>query len=578
MTAPVVSDDLQFAVTPVGFDNLRPGTLNRPFVNVTNGMPFDIMVHASIGVPDWPSVKLLIDTHPDQVLNLMRARGISDADLAVIAAALPPKYVRTDPETAIDGTHAVVADVRVPAFGSVVLPVEIAPPAEPDIRVGASALTTRSMTAAATTTTPTTPPAPTAPTLPNWLCGLLNGMSEAMDVDAWIPDRSGLVDGALDIAKARSKEILNMANDAAGDLLPQWVVDVAAEAMAGAAVSFAEAWMIVAIPIAMGIDWYTGGTPDPGKQQRLDQAVDFLKGALARRLVDDMLEAIELKKPLKTDKKMVDFLRRHGMRPERIGRPRQGNAVQGRDEDVMNGGPIQPGDRAPYEAEFENVGDAAVRRISVAVPLSPELDPATFTLDSVRVGTTDIDMAARGDWQMHGEHDVPINDTTNRVIVDSTFTPNQCPTADPCSGTLFVRFAGPALRDQFGPLDTSSDILPPNTTEPAGEGSIHFSAEVKRSLVAGDFVEQPAATIVFDGNVPLDTNAWRNVIPTDHTAAGPLLQLRDNPLSPKGRGAQGAAQRSCVPDGARSSACRNATAGEDRPRRDDLYCCPQSGA
>ena len=72
---------------------------------------------------------------------------------------------------------------------------------------------------------------------------------------------------------------------------------------------------------------------------------------------------------------------------------------------------------------------------------------------------------------------------------------------------------------------------------------------MKRSLVAGDFVEQPAATIVFDGNLPLDTNDV-DVIPTDHTAAGPLLQLRDNPLSPKGRGAQGAAQRSCVPDGA----------------------------
>ena len=55
VTAPVVSDDLQFAVTPVGFDNLRPGTLNRPFVNVTNGMPFDIMVHTSIGVPVGPA-------------------------------------------------------------------------------------------------------------------------------------------------------------------------------------------------------------------------------------------------------------------------------------------------------------------------------------------------------------------------------------------------------------------------------------------------------------------------------------------------------------------------------------------
>ena len=127
----------------------------------------------------------------------------------------------------------------------------------------------------------------------------------------------------VDIAKARSKEILNMANDTAGDLLPQWVVKAAAEAMAGAAVSFAEAWMIVAIPIAMGIDWYTGNTR-PGRQQRLDQAVDFLKGALARRMVDDMLEAIELKKPLKTDKKMVDFLRRHGCDPNALVGPGKG--------------------------------------------------------------------------------------------------------------------------------------------------------------------------------------------------------------------------------------------------------------
>ena len=536
--AAFAADDVQLDVTELGFDNLRPGTLNRAYINIANGMPFDIMVDASIGVPDWPSVQLLNDTHPERVLEMMRAQGMSAAQLTAIAAALPPKYVRTDPELGSDGTSVLAANLRVPAFGSVVLPVEVVPPAEPDLRIPAGAFTTGALTAAATTAADTSSggAAPTAPSLPAWLCGLLNGMSEALDVDGWIPDKSGLVDGAYDKAKQMFKDLLNNANhNYGGDVVPPGLIDAAASAMAGAVVSFAEAWMIIAIPIALFIGWATGQPVDQATQQRIDQLTEFLKGAVARRAVDDIIESLELKKPIKHVKKTVDWLRRHGCDPNALIGPGQGMPFKDGTLDVMDGGPIQAGDRAPYEAEFENVGDAAVRRVGVTVPLSPDLDPATFTLDSVRIGTTDIDMAARGDWQMHGEHDVPINGTTNRVIVDSTFTPDQCPTSDPCSGTLVVKFAGPPLSDQFGLLDTSSDILPPNTTEPAGEGSIHFSAAVRRNLTAGDFVEQPPATIVFDTNAPLDTNAWRNVIPTDHPTAGPLLQLKDNPLSPKGR-------------------------------------------
>src|SRR5262249_35215528 len=77
-----------------------------------------------------------------------------------------------------------------------------------------------------------------------------------------------------------------------------------------------------------------------------------------------------------------------------------------------------------------------------------------------------------------------------------------------------------------GMIDTSSDILPANTAPPEGEGSFHFSAKIK-DLPIGTAVDQAGATITFDSNSSLTTNAWHNTIadPNEHLIAGKSIAL-----------------------------------------------------
>ena len=198
---------------------------------------------------------------------------------------------------------------------------------------------------------------------------------------------------------------------------------------------------------------------------------------------------------------------------------------------VLDGGLIPANERANYEAEFENMGGLPAQLVEVDVPLSSQLDWNSFRLDSVRVGSTDVPMAATGAWTARGEATVPIDATTALVTVTSKFRPD--------TGALTVLFAGPVPTDAH-PLSPYGDFLPPNTIKPQGEGFVRYSAKVK-NLPLGSYVIQTPATIKFDGHLaappaPLDTNSWRNtigvVVPAgDHLVPGHTLKLTDNPLA-----------------------------------------------
>jgi hypothetical protein len=56
--------------------------------------------------------------------------------------------------------------------------------------------------------------------------------------------------------------------------------------------------------------------------------------------------------------------------------------------------------------------------------------------------------------------------------------------------------------------------LPPNATPPEGEGFVSFSVDLKEGLESGTKIRN-SATIVFDINPPIRTNAWENILDTE---------------------------------------------------------------
>jgi hypothetical protein len=189
----------------------------------------------------------------------------------------------------------------------------------------------------------------------------------------------------------------------------------------------------------------------------------------------------------------------------------------------FDGGTIHPSDRAPYTVEFQNVGSAAARTIEVDVDV-PQLDASRFSLDEVHFGSLDVSMYKEhrrpDETQLwNGTATVPINGGTNTLHVAAAFNPNDSEdqVQNLAAHRLRVVFTGPPTSDQFGLIDPSSDILPPDTTPPQGEGFVSFSAPPKAGLTT---VHQDPAQIYFDNNPVVPTNAWDNTITNDYPVQG----------------------------------------------------------
>jgi len=60
----------------------------------------------------------------------------------------------------------------------------------------------------------------------------------------------------------------------------------------------------------------------------------------------------------------------------------------------------------------------------------------------------------------------------------------------------------------------SMGFLPPNVIAPEGQGFISYSVYPKTTVLHGDVITGDSASIVFDNNAPLPTNAWINTIDT----------------------------------------------------------------
>jgi hypothetical protein len=81
------------------------------------------------------------------------------------------------------------------------------------------------------------------------------------------------------------------------------------------------------------------------------------------------------------------------------------------------------------------------------------------------------------------------------------------------------------------PEDPLAGFLPPNVTQPEGEGSVTFTVEQKAALVSGTEICNEAS-IVFDVNEPIATPPWCNTIDEDAptSAVAPLATAQPGPL------------------------------------------------
>jgi len=74
-------------------------------------------------------------------------------------------------------------------------------------------------------------------------------------------------------------------------------------------------------------------------------------------------------------------------------------------------------------------------------------------------------------------------------------------------------------------------FLPPNTTPPAGQGSVVFTVMPKAGLATGTIIRNQAS-VVFDVNAPIATPLWSNTIdstpPVSHVVSLPATQPTDS--------------------------------------------------
>jgi len=153
-----------------------------------------------------------------------------------------------------------------------------------------------------------------------------------------------------------------------------------------------------------------------------------------------------------------------------------------------------------YTVLFENLpaATAAASQVVVTDTLDAALDPSTVSINSIRFGATDIELPP-GSVNFTVSQDLRPN---VNLIVEIV--------AQLAGSTLTVTFTSldPAT---YEPPNDLRGFLPPDTSPPAGEGSISFTVKPKNGLATGMQIRN-AATVVFDTNAPINTPTWLNTI------------------------------------------------------------------
>jgi hypothetical protein len=92
---------------------------------------------------------------------------------------------------------------------------------------------------------------------------------------------------------------------------------------------------------------------------------------------------------------------------------------------------------------------------------------------------------------------------------------------DPSSGLATWRFTSLDPNTGLPVQDVQSGFLPPDASPPNGEGSVSFIVQPKAGVATGTQIANQA-TVLFDANAPITTQAWTNTI--DSTPPVSLVQ------------------------------------------------------
>lgn len=164
-----------------------------------------------------------------------------------------------------------------------------------------------------------------------------------------------------------------------------------------------------------------------------------------------------------------------------------------------------------YGILFENAANASAAAQQVVI--SDTLDGRFVDLQSLALGPI-----------LFGEHILtpPPLSTQYRGEVDLRPTQNLIARVeaalDAPTGVLTWRFSSIDPATGQPTEDPLAGFLPPDELQPEGQGSVYFHVPVKRGLQSGSQI-QNQATIVFDQNAPIATQAWVNTIDSDNPAS-----------------------------------------------------------
>ncbi len=176
---------------------------------------------------------------------------------------------------------------------------------------------------------------------------------------------------------------------------------------------------------------------------------------------------------------------------------------------VGEGRYIRELDEFPYQIRFENEDSASAP--AQIVIITDTLDTSVFDVNTFRLGpievaeetiveppfgatsyVTTVDLRPEKDMRLHVSAQLERNDDENFARVQWILT-----TLEPTQNVL--------------PEDPMTGFLPPNVSEPEGEGSVRFYISPFESLPDGTRISNHAE-IVFDSNPPIVTPVWTNTL------------------------------------------------------------------
>jgi RHS repeat-associated protein len=156
-----------------------------------------------------------------------------------------------------------------------------------------------------------------------------------------------------------------------------------------------------------------------------------------------------------------------------------------------------------YTIDFQNepTATAPAQQVVVTQQLSPSLDWSTFQLGDIDFGNITVQ--------------VPPDRTSYQTVVDASASTgvlvDVSANFNPLTGVVTWTFTSLDPTTLDTPSNPLEGFLPPDKTDPEGDGYVSYSVEPKASDTTGTVINAQAS-VVFDTNAPLATPAVINTI------------------------------------------------------------------